>query len=162
MVYHEGEKMSKSLGNLVMVRDLLQDWSPDALRLYLASHHYRTSWSYAEADLAQAARLAEKLSAAFQAGGGSGPALDPAAAQIAFSQGMDHDLNVPDALSALDKLAGEIITAAKAGQDIRTAQATLGNLGQVFGLRLGSATPERRVLTGWAKHLERFSESAGA
>ena len=41
MVYHEGEKMSKSLGNLVWVRELLKTYSPDALRLYLARHHYR-------------------------------------------------------------------------------------------------------------------------
>jgi cysteinyl-tRNA synthetase len=41
MVYHEGEKMSKSLGNLVMVRDLLESWSADSLRLYLGRHHYR-------------------------------------------------------------------------------------------------------------------------
>ena len=41
MVEHEGAKMSKSLGNLVMVRDLLKHWSPDALRLYLGRHHYR-------------------------------------------------------------------------------------------------------------------------
>lgn len=158
MVYHDGQKMSKSLGNLVMIRDLLHDWSPDALRLYLASHHYRTSWSYAEADLAQAARLAEKLSAAFQVSGGSGPALDAAAAQLAFSQAMDHDLDMSTALPVLDKLAGEIIAAARTGQDIRAAQTTLAKLGQVFGLRLGSATPEPRVRTGWAKHLQRFSE----
>ncbi|MGD2178151.1 MAG: cysteine--tRNA ligase, partial [Anaerolineae bacterium] len=44
MVRHGGEKMSKSLGNLVMVNDLLQDWSPNALRVYLACHHYRQPW----------------------------------------------------------------------------------------------------------------------
>lgn len=158
MVYHDGEKMSKSLGNLVMIRDLLQDWSPDALRLYLAGHHYRTSWSYAEPDLSQAARLAEKLTAAFQAIGGPGPALDAAAAPIAFSQAMDHDLEVSAALPVLDQLAGEILAAAGAGRDVRAAQATLSNLGQVFGLRLGLATPEPRVSAGWTKHLQRFSE----
>ncbi|MDQ3881249.1 MAG: cysteine--tRNA ligase, partial [Chloroflexota bacterium] len=41
MVHHEGEKMSKSLGNLVLVRDLLVDYPGDAIRLYLLSHHYR-------------------------------------------------------------------------------------------------------------------------
>ncbi len=46
MVRFEGEKMSKSLGNLVMVRDLLDDWTPDALRLYLGSHHYREAWQF--------------------------------------------------------------------------------------------------------------------
>ena len=51
MVRHEGEKMSKSLGNLVMVSDLLKTCSPDALRLYLADHHYREPWSYDEGEL---------------------------------------------------------------------------------------------------------------
>ena len=75
MVEHEGQKMSKSLGNLVMVRDLLKQWSPDALRLYLADHHYRSSWSYGEADLRAAQARADRLTAA--AGGtASGPAQD--------------------------------------------------------------------------------------
>jgi L-cysteine:1D-myo-inositol 2-amino-2-deoxy-alpha-D-glucopyranoside ligase len=46
MVHHEGQKMSKSLGNLVMIRDLLSGWSADALRLYMGSHHYRQVWSH--------------------------------------------------------------------------------------------------------------------
>jgi cysteinyl-tRNA synthetase len=46
MVEHEGAKMSKSLGNLVMVRNLLKHWSPDALRLYLGQHHYRLKWNH--------------------------------------------------------------------------------------------------------------------
>ncbi len=45
MVGYQGEKMSKSLGNLVMVADLLYTYSPDALRLYLGSHHYREARS---------------------------------------------------------------------------------------------------------------------
>jgi L-cysteine:1D-myo-inositol 2-amino-2-deoxy-alpha-D-glucopyranoside ligase len=61
MVEHEGQKMSKSLGNLVMIRDLLGQWSPDALRLYLADHHYRSSWSYSEAALRAAQARADRL-----------------------------------------------------------------------------------------------------
>jgi L-cysteine:1D-myo-inositol 2-amino-2-deoxy-alpha-D-glucopyranoside ligase len=41
MVRMDGEKMSKSLGNMVFVRDLLRSYSPDALRVYLLGHHYR-------------------------------------------------------------------------------------------------------------------------
>jgi len=79
MVEHEGQKMSKSLGNLVMVRDLLGRWSPDALRLYLADHHYRSSWSYSEADLRAAQARADRLRAA--AGGlASSPEQDAGSA----------------------------------------------------------------------------------
>ena len=42
MLHYDGEKMSKSLGNLVLVRDLLRTYSGDAIRHYLVSHHYRS------------------------------------------------------------------------------------------------------------------------
>lgn len=48
MVRYEGEKMSKSLGNLVLVEDLLKNYEANALRLLLLSNHYRTSWEYTE------------------------------------------------------------------------------------------------------------------
>ncbi len=64
MVRYQDEKMSKSLGNLVMVRDLLKTYSPDVLRIYLGSHQYRETWSYSENDLAHAYKIAEESSVA--------------------------------------------------------------------------------------------------
>jgi L-cysteine:1D-myo-inositol 2-amino-2-deoxy-alpha-D-glucopyranoside ligase len=61
MLRHEGEKMSKSLGNLVLVRDLLRSHGGDAVRLYLASHHYRSEVTFDEADLEAAAITAARL-----------------------------------------------------------------------------------------------------
>lgn len=46
MVMYEGEKMSKSLGNLILVEDLLKQYSPSAIRWLLLSHHYRHPWEY--------------------------------------------------------------------------------------------------------------------
>ena len=46
MVRYQGEKMSKSLGNMVFVRDALKQYDADAIRLYLLNHHYRTPWEY--------------------------------------------------------------------------------------------------------------------
>ena len=46
MVLYEGEKMSKSLGNLVLVSDLLKKHPGDAIRCLLLSHHYRAPWEY--------------------------------------------------------------------------------------------------------------------
>ena len=46
MVRMDGEKMSKSLGNLVFVSELAQDWDPRAIRLACISHHYRDSWEW--------------------------------------------------------------------------------------------------------------------
>ena len=51
MVMFEGEKMSKSLGNLVLVEDLLKKYSSCAIRWLLLSHHYRHPWEYEEDEL---------------------------------------------------------------------------------------------------------------
>jgi L-cysteine:1D-myo-inositol 2-amino-2-deoxy-alpha-D-glucopyranoside ligase len=153
MVRHEGEKMSKSLGNLVMVRDLLKDWSPDALRLYLAAYHYRESWSYNVEGLERAERLAQKLRAAAVSAGGGGELLSPAPARTAFREAMDADLRTPVALKALERLADDILLAAGSGRAVRGAQEALDVMGRVFGLRLGSTEPEPRVVREWGRYL---------
>lgn len=156
MVYHEGEKMSKSLGNLVMARDLLGEFSADALRLYLAGHHYRQSWSYDAAALHQAQALADTLTAAAAAPSGSGSPAAIAGAVMAFETAMDNDLDTSTALMALAHLADRISAASVAGGSVRPAQDTLRGLGRVFGLRLGVAEPEDRVVAGWSAHLKKF------
>ena len=60
MVMSCGEKMSKSLGNLVMVRDLLKMYSANEIRWYLLSHHYRNPWEYMESDLEESAGIVRK------------------------------------------------------------------------------------------------------
>jgi L-cysteine:1D-myo-inositol 2-amino-2-deoxy-alpha-D-glucopyranoside ligase len=61
LVRRDGVKMSKSLGNLVFTRDLLNQAGPDGVRLYLLSHHYRQGWDYNEQELGAAQALAEQL-----------------------------------------------------------------------------------------------------
>jgi L-cysteine:1D-myo-inositol 2-amino-2-deoxy-alpha-D-glucopyranoside ligase len=159
MVEHDGAKMSKSLGNLVMIRDLLQRWSPDSLRLYLGSHHYRAVWAHAPEELAQAEERAQRYSSAITAGGGDGPALDSAGALSQFASAMDHDLNTPRALAVMDDLANAILAAAAEGRSVSDAQDRLRRMAQVFGLRLDAASPEPRVTAGWDAHLQRFPEA---
>jgi L-cysteine:1D-myo-inositol 2-amino-2-deoxy-alpha-D-glucopyranoside ligase len=74
MVGYQGEKMSKSLGNLVFPRDLFRDHEPAAVRLALLAHHWRSAWEWDAAELKEAA---ERLSAWRQACGYS-PAPPPA------------------------------------------------------------------------------------
>ena len=64
MVGLDGTKMSKSLGNLVFVGDLLKDWDPMAVRLALLAHHYRTDWDWEQADLDAGAAAPRPLAAA--------------------------------------------------------------------------------------------------
>jgi len=156
MVRHEGEKMSKSLGNLVMVRDLLQTWSPDSLRLYLADHPYREPWSHNVDELARGERLAQKMCAAVTATGGVKAPVTASAAVQAFTEAMDDDLNTPVALAVLDRLADEVLEGARAGRDVRQAQEALRRMGRVFGLRLDAGASEPCVVAGWAEHLKHF------
>lgn len=157
MVRHEGEKMSKSLGNLVMVRDLLKTWSADALRLYLAQHHYRDVWSYNLTELEQAETSVQQWQAAVTALGGDGPTFTTSSALPLFVQAMDDDLDTPTALRQLDHLATELVAAAEARQNVAEAQITFRALAQIFGLRLNAPEAETRVIAGWNEHLQRFA-----
>jgi L-cysteine:1D-myo-inositol 2-amino-2-deoxy-alpha-D-glucopyranoside ligase len=156
MVHHNGEKMSKSLGNLVMARDLLQTWSPDTLRLYLGSHHYRQVWSYDDDELAQAGQLADRVLTAVTTTGGRDKILNPTLAFIAFNKALANDLDTPTATTVLAQLADDILAAQAAGKDVQTAQQILRQMGCVFGLRLDNPNPETRVIDGWNEHLQRF------
>lgn len=156
MVHHEGEKMSKSLGNLIMVRDLLRSWSPDAIRLYLAQHHYREVWSHNLEELERAEGLARKLRQAVTIGNGTGVPLDPSWLQTAFTQAMEDDLDTPAALRALERAAEEIVAASRAGREVQAGQEVLRRAAQVIGLVLDTERAEERVIAGWGKHLQRF------
>jgi L-cysteine:1D-myo-inositol 2-amino-2-deoxy-alpha-D-glucopyranoside ligase len=61
MVYQDGEKMSKSLGNLTLVSNLLKDYTPDTIRILLQSHHYRFPWECFPEDLKLAAYTADRF-----------------------------------------------------------------------------------------------------
>jgi cysteinyl-tRNA synthetase len=95
MVRYQGTKMSKSLGNLVSVRQCLERVSPAALRLYLASHHYRRDWSFSWPGLEAAGRFADRI-AALPAG------MKPSARLLrAFDAALDDDLDTPAAVGVL-------------------------------------------------------------
>ncbi|MCB8942203.1 MAG: cysteine--tRNA ligase [Ardenticatenaceae bacterium] len=158
MVAYEGEKMSKSLGNLVMVRDLLQDYTADALRIYLAQHHYREVWAHDEVALAKAVQSAERLAVAMTAVSHDGQAINIHPVQDRFQAAMDNDLDTTMALASLLNLADEIIFRAENGYAVTEAQAALQQMAGVFGLRLGGEMAESRVIEGWQRHLERFKD----
>jgi cysteinyl-tRNA synthetase len=140
----------------VMVSDLLRSCSADALRLYLADHHYRQAWSYDEDELYEAGRFADLLREAAEVASPHGAELESGAAQAAFRAAMDDDLNSQGGLKALRSLASEIIDGAQSGRDVRAAQNSLRLLGTVFGLQLDAQAPEERVIAGWNLHQERF------
>lgn len=156
MVHHEGEKMSKSLGNLVMVDELLKIWSPDSLRLYLGCKHYRGVWSYDEEKLALAAGSADTIRNAVMTNGGSGESVDAKPYMVDFVDAMDNDLDTTTACEILVSLAENIILSADGGREIENAQSTLRTMSGVFGLQLDAVGPEASVLDGWDEHLKKF------
>lgn len=158
MVELDGEKMSKSLGNLIMIRDLIKTNSADAIRYYLANHHYRAAWEHDPALLRAAGHAVMELSSALAAQGGTaGEALDATPSIQAFIAAMADDLNTVRALATMQQLAQQILEAARAKQPVDEAQNTLRHMATVFGLRLTSAEPEARVTTLWNEHLARFT-----
>jgi L-cysteine:1D-myo-inositol 2-amino-2-deoxy-alpha-D-glucopyranoside ligase len=158
MVEQAGEKMSKSLGNLVLVRDLIDRWPPNAVRFYLASQHYRESWSHQEAELDQSKTLVEMLERAIRISGGTGPALEPATDEADFLAALEDDLNSPRAIEILLRLGDSILAVAGENREVEAAQRTLEELSAVLGLRLGATRPEAVVVEGWRKHLQDFTQ----
>jgi L-cysteine:1D-myo-inositol 2-amino-2-deoxy-alpha-D-glucopyranoside ligase len=109
MVYMDGQKMSKSLGNLVFVDALRKEWDPRAIRLTIIEHHYRKDWEWDDTIMT---RNTERLAAWSKVGNGSA-ALD------AVRDAMDNDLDSPAAVAAVD-------AAAAAGHGVSEAAALLG------------------------------------
>jgi L-cysteine:1D-myo-inositol 2-amino-2-deoxy-alpha-D-glucopyranoside ligase len=112
MVRKDGEKMSKSLGNLAFVDQLRKTWDPRAIRLAIVQHRYREPWDWHDELLVPAsARLDRWLGA----GRAPGKVVDEVRAAL------DDDLDSPRALAEIDD-------AAERGEDVRAAAALLGVL----------------------------------
>ena len=131
------EKMSKSLGNIVTVREALDRYGADGLRAFVLTSHYRAPLTYSEEGLEAGKRAAERLRlAASVPGGARAPAVDPAPYRQRFTEAMDDDLNTAGALAALFDLAREINRARDEGRATDEAQAALRQLADVLGLTL--------------------------
>ncbi len=101
----DGTKMSKSLGNLVFVGELLEDWQPVDIRTALLAHHYRQDWDWKSDDMPNAAARLESWRKAAGHSGPPVPAGDTDPALQAVRRALDDDLDTPAALTALDELA---------------------------------------------------------
>jgi cysteinyl-tRNA synthetase len=133
------EKMSKSLGNLVTIREILEKYTPDTLRIFVLSSHYRSPLTFSEDVLDAAAKGAERLgqAARSESKGDKGPAqMDTGAVRERFIKVMDDDFGTPQALAALFDLARDINRAGDEGYDIGEAQQVLRELSGILGLTL--------------------------
>ncbi len=131
------EKMSKSLGNFITIRDGLKKAGGDGLRLWILTSHYRKPLTFSEDTLDAAKAGAHRLRTAARASSeGNGDAIDASPFRERFTSAMDDDLNTPQALAVLFDLAKEINRARDEGRAMAEAQALLLELGDVLGLRL--------------------------
>ena len=137
MVQRDGEKMSKSLGNVVNVAEALERWSPDAIRMYVLSSKYRQPNNLTDEAMAAAISGIERLLAALRPGEGkTSTSIYPTATRTRFIDAMEDDLGTPQALAALFDLARAINRSRDAGEGVEVAQATLRELAGVLGLTL--------------------------
>ena len=131
MVAYQGTKMSKSLGNLVFVSELVKTADPRAIRLALMRHHYRSDWEWFDSDIDTASAMLDRLHRAAHAPAGP----DPYRYADRVRAALDNDLDAPAALHALMELADAILE----GGDDPTAPTLLRELGALVGVELDAA-----------------------
>ncbi len=112
LISKDGEKMSKSLGNLVFVDALREVWDPRAIRLAIIEHHYRVEWEWDDELMPRNAERLERWLASV--GGQPGDQLLDRARER-----LDDDLDTPGAIAAIDAAATE-------GIDVTQAAGLLG------------------------------------
>jgi cysteinyl-tRNA synthetase len=147
-----GEKMSKSLGNLVTIEDFLADHSADALRFLVLNSAYRNPLTFNDEVIEQSERALERLRSALRpalpgAKGASSPALNALRtcaedAKAGFVAAMDDDFNTAGAMSHLFDLVRVINQTRDSGAtdaELQPGQDALRELAGVLGLRLDAA-----------------------
>ena len=127
-----GEKMSKSLGNFAMLKDLYDSYHPEVIRYYLISSHYRSSLNFDNESLDQARSALTRLYQALLLAPSEKTDLHDESISE-FIKSMNDDLNTPEALSTLFGLA-KLINNSQNVQEQSMYSSTMKELGQVLGL----------------------------
>ena len=127
-----GEKMSKSLGNFAMLKDLFNSYHPEVIRYYLISSHYRSALNFDNESLGQARSALTRLYQALSLASSNESDIDGDSVKE-FVDSMNDDLNTPEALSTLFRLA-RLINSSNDVQDRTKYSSTMKNLGMVLGL----------------------------
>lgn len=156
MLQFSGEKMSKSLGNLVSIQDFLAQHEGDVLRMMVLNSSYRNPLTYNDEVVAQAERALERLRSALRPAQPAAAPGQPAASvsaleqQVAsmrqgFIEAMDDDFNTAGALGSMFELVRSVNQARADGASaaqLQPAQSALVELCGVLGLRLEKASEQ--------------------
>jgi cysteinyl-tRNA synthetase len=135
------EKMSKSLGNLITIKQALEKYSPDALRIFILSSYYRSPLTYYEAALEAAQKGAERLWQANERESRGNIISTAFEVHIKeqrqrFIEAMDDDFNTAQAVAVLFDVARDINRFADEGINVIIAQQLLSELAGILGLTL--------------------------
>ncbi len=162
MLQLSGEKMSKSIGNLVTIEEFLNTHPADALRMMVLNSGYRSPLSYSEEILTQAEKAIDRLRSALKPalGGSTGASADVLktlqtqmdATSAGFVEAMDNDFNSAGALSHLFELVRVINqTRAEGGssEQLAPAQALLLKLTSTLGLAIEKETAGNQAVDGF-------------
>ncbi|HUF38750.1 MAG TPA: cysteine--tRNA ligase [Anaerolineales bacterium] len=154
MLQLDGEKMSKSVGNLVTIQQFLEDHEADVFRLIVLNSSYRGPLTFTGDVVEQAKKALARLRSALKpAAGESGLGAEPLAEQVertrtVFQEAMDDDFNTAGALAGLFDLVRAINAARDAGVEpggIAAAQAALLELSRILGLKLETTPADETI-----------------
>ena len=153
MLQLSGEKMSKSLGNIISINDFLKERDADVMRMLVLNGTYRAPLMFTDETLDAAEKSLERFKSGLRPALPNAKGLSPEAGSAlagqaepikqAFTDAMDDDLNTAGALAPLYELAKIINSARDAGatdEQLAPVQAALRELTGVFGLRLEEKT----------------------
>jgi L-cysteine:1D-myo-inositol 2-amino-2-deoxy-alpha-D-glucopyranoside ligase len=145
MVRYDGEKMSKSLGNLVFVSALRESGTdPMAIRLAILAHHYRGDWDWTDQELREgserlarwrAAVRAAAMAGSEQRGSHSAP-TDGDRVLAAIRERMADDLHAPGALAVVDDWAESVLAETADGDQVRSAEVVRDAVDALLGVSL--------------------------
>ena len=129
------EKMSKSLGNFFLIRDVLQQFDPEVVRFFMLRAHYRSPINYSDSQLEEARTGLVRLYTAINTNEQhASKNLEPVAKWVKrFGEAMNDDFNTPEAIASLFDLASEINRASDANTKQELSQ-TLKHLAGMIGL----------------------------
>lgn len=132
------EKMSKSLGNFFLIRDVLKEFDPETVRYFIVSSHYRSPLNYSEENLANAKSALTRFYTALKGSVASG-AKTNTRFEADFHEAMEDDFNSPKAVAVLFDLASEINRNDADEQEAAELRALLVKLGRTLGILQGDA-----------------------
>ncbi|MFC1897337.1 cysteine--tRNA ligase [Chloroflexota bacterium] len=139
LVQMGGEKMSKSLGNLITIKEAVEKYSSDAIRIFVLSSHYRSPLTYSEETLGAVEGGADRLRQATRreaTGEKTDKQVDIETYRKRFIEAMDDDFNTAQALAIMFDLTSEINRLSDEDYSVIRGQQLLLELANILGLTL--------------------------